>query len=356
MNAAEPILAPLLQVNDVSIAYHDKLVVKNVSIDIKQGEIGCLLGPSGCGKSTLLRAIAGFEPVTGGNICLAEQSLSNQEHTIAPELRNIGMVFQDIALFPHLSVKQNITFGIKHLTKLQQRHRVQQLLELIELSHCANLYPHQISGGQQQRVALARALAPKPRLLLLDEPFSGLDAKLRESLVPQVKAILKQEQVSALMVSHDQGEAFAIADKIAIMDEGKIHQWDSAFNSYHIPASKFVATFIGDSRFLPGIVSCEYCIDTSLGKLKNPIPHGFKAGAAVDVLVRLENVISHLESAHYGRVIKKDFHGSFYKYELTLTDNSTILYSTNARDTNEHALGEEIPLKFCSEYLVIFAQ
>ena len=356
MNAAEPILAPLLNISNVSVAYANHTVVKDVSIDIKQGEIGCLLGPSGCGKSTLLRAIAGFEPLSQGSISLLGKSLSNKDFTTAPEQRNIGMVFQDIALFPHLNVAQNIAFGIQHLTKTEQRARVKQLLDLIELSHYATLYPHQISGGQQQRIALARALAPKPKLLLLDEPFSGLDAKLRETLVPQVKAILKAEHVSALIVGHDQGEAFAIADKIAIMENGKIHQWDSAFNSYHIPATKFVASFIGDSRFLPGIVSCEHCIDTQLGRLKNPFPHGFKEGSTVDVLVRLENIITQADSAHFGKVVKKNFHGSYYKYELSLADNSTILYSTNAKDTAEHQLGENIPLKFCSESLVIFAR
>jgi len=354
MNAAEQISQTLLTLDNVSIAYGAKTIVKEVSINLSKGEIGCLLGPSGCGKSTLLRAIAGFEPVITGSIQLTEQTLSDTKNTTAPELRNIGMVFQDISLFPHLSIEQNVAFGIKNQPKQQIAARVKQLLALIELSEYAKHYPHQISGGQQQRVALARALAPKPELILLDEPFSGLDAKLRESLVPQVKAILKKEQVSALMVSHDQAEAFAVADKIAIMNNGKIHQWDNAYNSYHFPASQFVASFIGDSKFLAGTASCEYCVETELGKLAKKTPHGFKKGSKVQVLIRVEDVSCNADSMYSGIVIKKDFHGSYYKYEIQLKDNSTLYYSTNAKALTQHALGANIPVQVDSENLVIF--
>ena len=354
MNAAEPIIRPYLKLTNVSIAYADKTVVTDISIAISRGEIGCLLGPSGGGKSTLLRAIAGFEPVSEGSITLEDQLLSNQSTTIAPEKRNIGMVFQDISLFPHLSIEQNIAFGIKHLSPKVRHARIEQLLALIDLSDYAKRYPHQLSGGQQQRVALARALAPKPNLLLLDEPFSGLDAKLRESLVPQVKAILQQEQVCALMVSHDQAEAFAIADKIAIMENGRIHQWDTAYNSYHQPASKFVASFIGESKFMAGVTSCAHCIETPLGKLENNSPHGFAAGTAVDVLVRIEDVISAPDAVHTGTVIEKDFHGGYYRYELELADKSTLFYRTNAKQLQQYQIGAVVPLQLCIESLVIF--
>jgi len=354
MNAAEQLSKPLLTLNNLSIAYGTKTIVKDISLTLNKGDIGCLLGPSGCGKSTLLRAIAGFEPARTGNIQLTEQIISDSNNTLAPELRNIGMVFQDISLFPHLSIEQNIAFGIKSQPKKYIQARVKQLLTLIELCAYAKLYPHQISGGQQQRVALARALAPQPALILLDEPFSGLDAKLRESLVPQVKAILKKEQVSALMVSHDQGEAFAIADKIAIMDSGEIHQWDSAYNSYHYPASRFVASFIGESKFLPGVASCDYCIETELGKLAKQTPHGFTKGTDVDVLIRVEDVCCAADSIHSATVINKDFHGSYYKYELQLKDRSTLYYSTNAKQQQQHTIGASIPVQINSQNLVIF--
>jgi len=354
MNLAKQLTPTLLELKNISVGYGKKIIVKDVSLNIAPGEIGCLLGPSGCGKSTLLRAIAGFEPVLAGTIALFKQVISKTNNTLAPEHRNIGMVFQDISLFPHLSIEDNICFGIKHLSRQQRQTRVKQLLELVELSDSAKSYPHQLSGGQQQRIALARALAPKPKLILLDEPFSGLDAKLRETLVPQVKAILKQEKVSALIVSHDQAEAFAIADKIAVMHQGEIHQWDDAYNSYHHPATKFVANFIGTSKFIPATTVCEHCIETSLGRIESKEPHGFIAGTRVDLLVRIDDV-THDSSANYcGTVTKKDFHGSSYTYELILSDGVTILCSVPAKYDMKHTIGDELQLKLNIENLVLF--
>ncbi|MGB1239170.1 MAG: ABC transporter ATP-binding protein, partial [Pseudomonadales bacterium] len=291
MNFAQQITqSALLHLDKLSAGYDGTTIVHSASIELAPGEIGCLLGPSGCGKSTLLRTIAGFENALDGLITLNGSSISNKDYTLPPEQRSIGMVFQDVALFPHLSVQQNICFGIQHLSKQAQTERVTQLLELIELQEVAHYFPHQLSGGQQQRIALARALAPKPKLILLDEPFSGLDAKLRETLVPHVRQVLKQEGVGALMVSHDQHEAFAIADKVAVMNKGVIQQWDTAYNIYHNPKTRFVATFIGRSKFLKARTLCHECIDTALGKLASHKAHGFEAGESVDVLVRLDDV------------------------------------------------------------------
>ena len=354
MNSAEQTTPALLSLDNIDISYSDHVVVKNVSIDLLAGEIGCLLGPSGCGKSTLLRAIAGFEPVRKGTISLCEQIISQSNNTLVPEYRNIGMVFQDIALFPHLTIEKNIAFGLRKLDKEQQIFRVKQLLALVGLSDKLDHYPHQLSGGQQQRIALARALAPKPKLILLDEPFSGLDAKLRDTLVPQVRDILKQEQVSAIIVSHDQSEAFAIADKIAVMQHGQIHQWDNAYNIYHHPQTKFVASFIGKSKFLPATTTCENCIDTSIGNLRSSSPHGYSTGTEVVVLVRVDDLKHNPNSSHYGTVIKKEFHGSYFTFELVLDDGCGVLCSTPAHYQHKHNIGDAFHFDLAIEHLVLF--
>ena len=239
----------ILQLKEVSLAYNNQRVVDDVSISLEEGEIACLLGPSGCGKTTLLRAIAGFKSLCGGTIDSAGETLSSLSVTVVPENRSIGMVFQDFALFPHLSVADNITFGVRHLSRKDKDQRLLELLKLIGLSGSEGKYPHELSGGQQQRVALARAIAPKPQLLLLDEPFSSMDVELRAALTKEVRSILKHEKVTALMVTHDQHEAFSMADRIGVMNEGRLLQWDTAENLYHSPADVFVARFVGRGSF-----------------------------------------------------------------------------------------------------------
>ncbi|MEG2581995.1 ABC transporter ATP-binding protein, partial [Comamonas sp.] len=204
----------MLEVKNVSLGYGATIVVQNVSMRLDQGEIGCLLGPSGCGKTTLLRAIAGFEPVRAGQIDLQGRAVATVAQSVPPQSRDIGMVFQDHALFPHLNVGDNIGFGLHRMTKNERAARVQEMLELVGLEGMGQRWPHALSGGQQQRVALARALAPKPSLLLMDEPFSSLDTSMRESIAREVRAILKQAKATALMVTHDQNEAFAMADNV----------------------------------------------------------------------------------------------------------------------------------------------
>ena len=216
-----------LLVDKVNIAYGDHNIVHDVSLAVAVGEIGCLLGPSGCGKSTLLRAIAGFVPLKSGSISLAGKTLAKDDFCLAAETRNVGMVFQDVALFPHINIAANVAFGLHHWPKAEQVQRVKELLDLVGLSGYQERYPHALSGGQQQRVALARAIAPKPSLLLLDEPFSGLDAMLREELVPEVSSILRHEKIPGLLVTHDQTEAFTMADHVAVMNQGRIEQWDT---------------------------------------------------------------------------------------------------------------------------------
>lgn len=239
---------PYLDLNDISLAYNTpdglKTVVKNLNLQVSKGHIGCLLGTSGCGKTTVLRAIAGFEPLRAGTIHLNQQLLSSSDYTLVPEKRNVGMMFQDYALFPHLTIEKNIGFGLRKREKNFRLQRVEEMLTLVGLEDFGKRYPHELSGGQQQRVALARALAPEPSLLLLDEPFSNLDIDTRERLAFEVREILQKTGLTAILVTHNQAEAFAIADRIGVMKDGGIVQWDTAYGLHHNPVNTFVSDFI----------------------------------------------------------------------------------------------------------------
>ena len=237
----------LLNVKQISCRYDDKVIIPDLSFSVKPGKIASLLGPSGCGKTTALRAIAGFEPIYSGEIELAGNVLSTPTDTLAPEKRKVGMVFQDYALFPHLNVNDNIAFGIQGKDKSKRANKIAELLDIIKLQNYANYYPHQLSGGQQQRVALARALAPNPVILLLDEPFSNLDTELRRSLSLEVRDILKQNNITAILVTHDQTEAFTVADEIGVFDAGVLQQWGEPQTLRQQPANDFVANFMGVS-------------------------------------------------------------------------------------------------------------
>ena len=242
-------MADLLELDRICLAYDTpqglRPVVQDLSLTLPAGHIGCLLGQSGCGKTTILRAIAGFEPVRAGHIALEGTVISSESVQVAPEHRRVGMMFQDYALFPHLTAAENVAFGLRKLmNKTERAARVKAMLELVGLSAAADSYPHEISGGQQQRVALARALAPSPDLLLLDEPFSNLDVDTRERLAFEVRDILKSTGHTAMLVTHNQAEAFAIADRIGIMRDGKVVQWDTPYNLHHHPVNDFVRDFI----------------------------------------------------------------------------------------------------------------
>src|SRR5688572_8452812 len=231
-------MAALLEVRYVSHGYDGRPVLDGLTFRLAPGAIGCLLGPSGCGKTTVLRCIAGFEPVRRGEIVLHGETMSRPGRTVPAERRRIGMVFQDYALFPHLTAERNIAFGLRNADAAERRARVAELLDIVGLHGVATRYPHELSGGQQQRVALARALAPRPELMLLDEPFSNLDVEMRERLAIEVRDILKQQKTTAILVTHDQHEAFNIADEIGLMAHGRIEQWDTPYRLYHEPATR----------------------------------------------------------------------------------------------------------------------
>jgi iron(III) transport system ATP-binding protein len=345
-------MTKLLEVENIDVGYGAHTVVFDASLRLKKGDIGCLLGPSGCGKTTLLRAIAGFEPVQRGRILLAGDEVSRAGWTLPPEKRQVGMVFQDFALFPHLSVADNIAFGIRRWAAARRQARVDELLQLVGLPQYGTSYPHALSGGQQQRVALARALAPKPRLLLLDEPFSSMDVELRESLAREVRIILKHEGITGLMVTHDQFEAFAIADRIAVMHAGRILQWDTAYNLYHQPADRQVADFIGQGVLLAGTVVSDTKVDTPLGPITGRVPQGCRAGCPVDVLIRPDDLMLDPDSALRAEVVDKAFRGAVFLYTLRLPTGATVL--CQAPSHHDHAIGEHVGLRPDFDHLAVF--
>ena len=333
-------------------------IVHGLSFSLDRGEIGCLLGPSGCGKTTVLRAIAGFESVTAGRIVLDGRELSRRGHTAAPETRQVGVVFQDYALFPHLSVAGNVGFGLRRMEARAKRARVAELLELVGLAAQADKYPHELSGGQQQRIALARALAPRPDLLLLDEPFSNLDVDLRERLALEVRAILKELGTTAVLVTHDQHEAFAIADQIGVVHEGVIVQWDNAYNLYHRPADRFVADFIGQGVFAPGTVDLpNQRVQIELGSLPlwqgvNVCATGERDGGHVDVLLRADDVIHDDASPLQAEVVRKAFRGAEFLYTLRLPSGQSLLALVPSH--HDHAIGERIGIRLGADHVVTF--
>ena len=333
-------------------------VVHGLSFSLARGEIGCLLGPSGCGKTTVLRAIAGFENLLAGRILVDGAELSSERHTAAPEIRHVGVVFQDYALFPHLSVADNVGFGLHRLPAAERRERVQQLLQMTGLSSQSKKFPHELSGGQQQRVALARALAPRPRLLLLDEPFSNLDIDLRERLAGEVRDILKELGTTAVLVTHDQHEAFAIADSVGVMRAGAIVQWDSAYNLYHKPADRFVADFIGQGVFARGLVdrSSEQ-VKIELGEL--PLWQGMEVcwteghdALEVDVLLRADDVLHDDASLLKAEVVRKAFRGAQFLYTLKLPSGAQVLALVPSH--HDHAIGEKIGIRLAVDHVVTF--
>lgn len=340
-----------LMVENITLAYGDVDIVNNVSFTLNEGEIGCLLGPSGCGKSTLLRAIAGFEPVKSGAISMLGRELSGPSANVPTEKRNIGMVFQDIALFPHLSIEENILFGIKGWSAKTRKARVIELLDLVGLPGIEKRYPHSLSGGQQQRIALARALAPKPDLLLLDEPFSGLDANLRETLVPEIRDILKKEQISAILVSHDQMEAFAMADKVAVMQQGEIQQWGSAYSIYHEPSNRFVADFVGLGEFLLVTVKDEFSVDSALGVLQGKKPLKYPVGTPLELLIRPDDIRHEEDSPLQGKIVRKWFRGSHYLYHVQLPGGEILPCITACH--HDHDVGESLGICVSLEHLVV---
>lgn len=342
----------MLEVRNTSVAYGNNVVVKDANLKLEKGGIGCFLGPSGCGKTTLLRAIAGFEPLKQGEILLNNTVVSNTSSHLAPEQRNIGMVFQDFALFPHLNVEDNIAFGMRKLKPSEQRTRVKHLLEMVSLKDFGSRYPHELSGGQQQRIALIRALAPKPDLLLMDEPFSSMDVELRVELATEVRDIIKHENITAIIVTHDQNEAFLVADKIGVMQDGELTQWANGYDLYHEPATASIADFIGQGVFIEGVVLCQHSIKTAIATVHEKVPEDCKPGCKVNVFIRPDDVILDSTSTLRAKVVAREFRGANYLYSLELIDGSQVL--TLEHSHHNHDIGDDVGVSLDLEHVIVF--
>lgn len=340
----------LLTLHNLACGYQEQRVVQNLNLHLNAGDIGCLLGSSGCGKTTTLRAIAGFEPVHEGEITLAGEVISRAGFTLAPEKRRIGMVFQDYALFPHLTVADNIAFGIRNHPR--QKQVVQEMLKLVNLGALGTRHPHELSGGQQQRVALARALAPEPQLLLLDEPFSNLDGELRRRLSHEVRDILKARGTSAILVTHDQEEAFAVSDHVGVFKDGRLEQWDTPYNLYHEPATPYVASFVGQGYFIRGQMIDAESVQTELGVLRGNRAYAGAQGTPMDVLLRPDDIVYAPDSPIKARVASLTFQGAATLYRLQLP-TGTQLEASFPSHVDLRA-GDQVGFNVSAEHLVLF--
>jgi iron(III) transport system ATP-binding protein len=347
------LMTPALAIQELGFSYPGMPpVIEGFTLQLAAGEIGCLLGPSGCGKTTALRCVAGLEAAHAGEIRIAGRVVSRPGLTVPTEDRRVGVVFQDYALFPHLDAIDNVAFGLHSTTRTQRRKRAAELLATVGLPGSGGKYPHELSGGQKQRVALARALAPGPELLLLDEPFSNLDGDLRERLSIEVRGILKAHGTTALLVTHDQNEAFAMADTVGVMRRGRIEQWDTAYNLYHRPNSRFVADFVGEGVLIDGRASDDDGIDTVLGALKHCPGCEIAPGMPVALLLRPDDVQHDDDAVLKAEVVKKAFRGAEFLYTLRLEDGKQLLSLVPSH--HNHAIGEKIGIKLDVDHVVAF--
>jgi iron(III) transport system ATP-binding protein len=289
--------------------------VDGLSLAVEQGEILALLGPSGCGKTTTLRLIAGFETPDSGTVTLRGQVVAGAGRSVPPEERGVGIVFQDYALFPHLTVRDNVAFGLTRQDRGARRERVSEILGLVGLEDLGGRYPHELSGGQQQRVAVARALAPAPPLILLDEPFSNLDADLRAEMRADVETLLRTTGTTAIFVTHDQEEAFTLADRVGVLSEGRIEQFGTPEQIYHHPASQFVAQFVGAADFLPGLVTPQGIV-TEVGVFGNV--RDLAAGERVEIMIRPDDITFVPHADGPAVIVQRAFRGSESLYCLEL--------------------------------------
>ena len=342
----------MLTVENVVCSYGAEPVLDGLSFKLQRGHIGCILGPSGSGKTTLLRCIAGFEPVNAGRIVSAGVVQSSVEQFLPPEKRRIGMVFQDYALLPHLNAVKNVAFGLRGMSATERKSRAMQFLEKVGLKDFGRRFPHELSGGQQQRVAIARAMAPQPDLLLMDEPFSNLDAGLRQTLGQEMRALLKSLGATALIATHDHHDAFAMSDDAGVLHRGKLLQWDTAYRLYHQPADRFVAEFVGRGVWLPGRVSGRDCVEIETGRATGRMTADFPVGAEVDLLLRPDDVVHDDDSALTAEVVHKQFKGSEFLYELRLPSGARLLSSVPSH--HNHAVGENIGIRLETRHMVVF--
>ena len=340
-----------LEIEDISLSIGGTLILDNLSLSIGEHEIISLIGPSASGKSSLLRIIAGFENIDSGKVKLNGLIVDDRSTIVQPQNRNIGIIFQDLALFPHLSCKDNILFGITNHLATHKNQRLDRLCNLLDITSIIDKYPHEISGGQKQRIAIARALAPGPEILLLDEPFSALDEELKETLIHDVKNLLQEEKITTIMITHNIKEAFQLSDKIAFLDSKKIIQFDTAYNLYHKPYTKEIANFCGIGSFINGTVIDANHVSTTLGDLFGDASK-FKIGSNVSVMIRPDDIIHDDDSAQSAKVLEKVFFGSDFLYKLELSEGEKIFCYTPSH--HNHAINEVIGIRPVIDHLILF--
>ncbi|MDO4431252.1 MAG: ABC transporter ATP-binding protein [Lonepinella koalarum] len=334
----------VLTINHLNLNFGNTEVLQNLHLAVNQNEIICLLGASGCGKTTLLKAIAGLLPIEQGDIHLNGKCLKSK----AVEDRQIGLIFQDYALFPHLTVAENIQFGLSKLPKEEQKQITEQMLSVVHLQGFETRFPHELSGGQQQRVAIARALACKPQLLLLDEPFSNIDSQTRYAMIQEIKQILKSQQVPAIFVTHSKEEAFAFADKIAVMDKGKIVQFGKPNELYHAPVNPFVADFLGGTNYLNCNVTEDKVLFSPIGEFRL-FPEMEISKGRYQWLLRPEQIILKPNELGLGKVVGKLFLGLYYRYQIAINGIEITAYQNQ-----ELKVGEQVEVGFQVREFVLF--
>ena len=319
---------PVLSLSGVTKAFGSETAVDDVSLDVRPGELLTFLGPSGCGKTTTLRTIAGLDEPTEGRISLGGEVVAGDGSFVPPERRDVGIVFQNFALFPHLTVRENVAFGLTDADAAATEARVDELLELVEMTDHGAKTPDQLSGGQKQRVALARSLAPEPEVLLLDEPFSNLDVRLRVEMREEVRQILKEAGVTAVSVTHDQEEALSISDRVAVMNDGQIEQVGRPEEVFERPESKFVASFLGRAAFLEGELR-DGDVETGVGRFDAVTLEGYDTvydGAPVDVLVRPDDLRATPASPELadGVIVSRQYVGPSFVYRVELDTGDAV--------------------------------
>jgi iron(III) transport system ATP-binding protein len=337
-------LCSMIRIDDVSKSYGDTTAVRGARLCVERGEVVALLGPSGCGKTTLLRLIAGFELPDAGTVEIAGRRVAGAGAWVPPERRRVGMVFQDYALFPHLTVAENVGFG---LPRRGRAHRVPHLLALVGLAGLERRFPHELSGGQQQRVAVARALAPSPDLILLDEPWSNVDPHLRGELREEVASILKPLDVTVVLVTHDREEAFSLADRIALMRDGTVVAEGSPEDLYLAPSSRWAAEFVGSGNFLLGRVEGEL-VHTSLGVF--PANGAGGSTSAVHVLVRPELLELSPDPAGPAEVVGREFRGHDVFYRVRLDGVELVSHRPS---TETVPLGSRVQITLHDAYIPV---
>ncbi|QIR15539.1 ABC transporter ATP-binding protein [Shewanella aestuarii] len=339
-----------LSIENVFSDYQGQVILQDLNLTLQQGEIVALLGPSGCGKTTLLRAIAGLQPITQGSICINGTCLSGDHVFIPSDKRGVGMIFQDYALFPHLTVADNILFGVKGLDKEQRQARLDEMLELVKLTGLGKRYPHELSGGQQQRVSIARALAYEPELLLLDEPFSNIDSQVRNEMMLEIRHILKQRDVSAVFVTHSKDEAFVFADQLALFKQGAIAQHGLAEDLYAKPNDRYVADFLGAGNYLPISVKNSHEVHSPIGVLQSSHVINYPVDYQGEMLLRPQQIELVANEQGKAMIIERRFLGTVCHYWVKVGEHRIEVKS----QALQLSIGQKVDLFAPVHPLVIF--